>query len=125
MATKPLVSASQMKMLAKFANMGNKRPFTVMRVTRVENEYGFADEWTEVGSGVGWLKQMNNPRTQEQVGHIARATNIYRLHCEIPTTWMIKEGDRVHMEGLTYEVNNSNEDETWIFWMTILMRLLQ
>ena len=124
-AHKPLVTDSQMKALAKLANKGNKRPFTVLRATQVENAYGMGIDWVEIAKSEGWLKQLNNPYTRLQAGHIAQATQIYRLHFEIPTTWMIREGDRVVMEGYTYEVNNSNEDETWIFWMTCLLRLLQ
>lgn len=114
---------AQISELRKVANKGLFRPFSILRRTRVENDFGFEDEWTEVGTGVGWLRMMNKPHTREQLGSIEGAESVYRLHSEVGTD--IQEGDRISMEGNSYEVHDVNSDDSVKIYTTALLRLIQ
>lgn len=114
---------AQISQLRSIANQGLFVPFTISRKTRVENDYGFEDSWAEVGTGTGWLRNMNKPRPGEQLGHIEGAEAVYRLHCEHGTD--LRTGDRVEMESQTYEVSDVNEDNSVQIYTTGLLRRIQ
>lgn len=117
------ITDAQLGQLRAVANMGLFRPFSILRKTRVENDFGFGDEWSEVGTGLGWLRMMNKPHTGEQLGHIEGAEAVYRLHSEVGTD--IREGDRISMEGNLYEVHDVNTDDSVKIYTTALLRALQ
>lgn len=117
------LTTAQVIAIRKVANRGLFRTFSILRKTRVENDFGFADTWPEVGTGLGWLRMMNKPHTTEQLGHIEGAESKYRLHSEFGTD--IREGDRISMEGHLYEVHDTNTDDSIQIYRTALLELLQ
>lgn len=117
------VTDAQIAQLRQIANAGLFRAFNILRKTRVENVYGTEDVWDVVATGMGWLRNMNKPRTGEQVGHIEGAEATYRFHCEHGTD--LRVGDRVSMEGKLYEVSDTNADNSVQIYASGVLRLIQ
>jgi hypothetical protein len=117
----PLVTPTQLTALRNIAFRGLDTPFTVWRVTRVENAYGTSEgPLAQVSSGMCWLRMMNKPRLGEQVMQIA-ATSVYRLHTTLDVD--IEVGDEVRAFGNDkYIVQDVNNDDTIQVFRTAILR---
>lgn len=114
-----------MEALRRIANKGLFREYSIYRKARVENDFGTADVWPDdpVATGLGWLRNMNKPKTGEQTGHLEGAEAVYRFHCEVGTD--LRVGDRVDMEGGRYEVSDVNTDNSVQIYRSAVLRAIQ
>lgn len=119
----PLVSQTQLAYLRRYANTGLQRPYQVLRKTRSETAYGSEETWTQVGSGVGWIRQMNTPKTIIETGMIEGATGIHRLDADVNAD--IQNGDRIVMEGATFTVQSTNNEDTYRIFCTCALRIIE
>ena len=118
-----LVTDAQIAALRKVAYRQLVTPFTVWRKTRVESDLGTSDTWTQVDSGLGWLRSMNTPKTIEQTGYIEGAIAVYRFHADVSVE--VHDGDRLRMVNQNYEVQDVNEDDTVQIFRTCILRRIQ
>jgi len=116
----PLVSAPQINVLRKIAYRGLDTPYTIWRPSRVDNGYG-TDQivFTQVGSGICWMRQSNNPFLHVEVGQ-ELATNIYRMLTEFNKD--IQVSDEIRIGDNAYIVQNTNEDDTIRVFSTVTVR---
>lgn len=118
-----LVTDAQLAALRRVGYRQLVTPYTVWRKTRVESDFGTSESWSQVGSGMGWLRMINRPHTIEQVGFIEGATEVYRFHTDVAVD--ITNGDRLHMWDQDYEVHDVNSDDTVQVFRTCLLRRVE
>jgi hypothetical protein len=118
----PLVSAAQIDQLRTVAYRGLDTPVTIQRRTFVEGAADVSYTWATVITTTGWLRGMNRPDLDLQVRY-AGATNIYRLHLRHDID--LQNEDRVVIGGETYEVQETNAENTIQIFLTALLRRIE
>jgi len=115
----PLVSAAQIDQLRTVAYKGLDTPVTIQRRTFVEGAADVTYTWATVGTATGWLRHMNKPDIDIQVRY-AGSTNIYRLHLRHDVD--LQPEDRVVIGGETFEVQDTNAENTIQIFRTAIVR---
>lgn len=118
----PLVSASQLTALRNVAYNGLDTPVLIERPTQVENDFGSDEEFTPVGTVMGWIREMTVTRPGESINLIS-TTGMFRLH--VPFDTDIEPNDRVTINGHQFTVNDTNADNTIRIFTTAICRRVE
>lgn len=118
-----LVSTAQLTQLRAVAYRGLDTPVTIQRRTAIETDADVAYTWATVTTTLGWLRMMNKPHVVAQFGYIAGATNIFRLHLRHDVD--VQPEDRVVIGDTTYEIQDSNQEDTIQVFRTLVVRSIE
>lgn len=118
----PLVSESQLAALRAVAYQGLETEVTILRSAQVENIYGSEEAWVDQGSTLGWIREMSTSKVGIMSGFLA-TTGTFRLHVAVDVD--LEPGDRVGIDGVIFNVSDTNSDNTIRVWTTAIMRRIQ
>lgn len=114
-----LVSESELEALRQVAESSFPTDVTIYRQTRTTTSEGSVSAWTRVTTVKGWLKEETTPPVGD-VGGVQATVPVYRLNVPVGTD--IQAGDRVRIEGATYEVNDTNSEDSYLTHVTARLR---
>ena len=114
-----LVSPSELAALRVVAESSFPTDVTIYRYTRATTAEGSVQSWTQRTTVKGWLKEETTPPVGE-VGGVQATVPVYRLNVPVGTD--IEAGDRVRIEGATYEVNDVNTEDSYLTHVTARLR---
>ena len=117
-----LISEAQLAQLRTVAYRGLDTTVTIQRRTPVEGPADTTYTWATVATATGWLRHMNKPEVDIQIKY-AGALNVYRLHLRHDVD--ILPEDRVVVGGDTYEVQETNSENTIQIFRTAILRRIQ
>lgn len=118
----PLVSDTQIAQLRTVAYRGLDTSVTIQRRTATEGPADVVYTWATVTTAKGWLRAMNKPEVDLQVRY-AGVTNVYRLHLRHDVD--IRPEDRVLVGSETYEVQDTNAENTIQIFRTATLRRIE
>jgi SPP1 family predicted phage head-tail adaptor len=118
----PLVSDAQLAQLRFVAYQGLDTEIVIKRPTQAETVYGSVGGYTTVATTTAWIREMSTSRAGIMLGVIA-TTGTFRLHVRYDTD--IRPGDRVEVNGESFEVQDLNELNTIRVFTTAVMRRVE
>lgn len=115
----PLVSSSQMAALRAVAYQGLDTEISILRSTQMETDFGSEPVWATTDVTVGWVKEMSTSKVAEIAGYLG-TSSMFRL--DAPVEADIRPGDRIGIEGVIFDVNDTNSDNTLRVFCKATMR---
>ncbi len=117
-----LVSESQLNALRVVAYQGLETEMTILRAEQVENDFGSQEAWVDMGSHLGWIREMSTSKVGEIAGFLG-TTGTFRVHMEVDVD--LRPGDRIGIDGLLFDVSDTNSDNTIRVWITAICRRVE
>jgi len=107
----PLVSATQLTALRAVGNQGLDSSAVIMRQTQVETAFGSEASWVVVTSDVPcWVRAMGLAASIIDIAMREAIIGSFRIHFEVGTD--IAKGDRVVVDGSTFDIIDLNHENT-------------
>lgn len=121
-----LVSPAMLATIRRIGNTGLVTDVLLCNRQEVTDAYGGDPHhhWPSTGTIVkGWLLMTNNPSIDSRNG-ISTSFGVYRLNLPADVT-NIDVGDQVEIAGLRYTVNDTNADDSYRAFTTLILRRLE
>ena len=115
----PLVSTTQLTAIRNIAYRGLDTPVTIQRKTVSEGDFGGVETWNTVTTTNGWLREMTTTKPFG-IASLLQTVGTFRLHLAVGTD--IQPGDRAVVNGVEFEVNDTNADNTLQVFTTAILR---
>lgn len=117
----PLVTATQLAGLRSVAYNGLATTCTaIIRSVQVESDFGSEDAWATVDMDLPcWVRSQSSTNVSSMASRLA-VTGTFRIHFEDGVD--LEPGDRVVIEGDTYECTETNAENTLRIFATAVAR---
>ena len=116
-----LISSAEMEALAETVIAGMDTPISVLSYQTITVPDGDdRREWVETATTTGWLWEPPDFPTGGNVGGVVGTAHEFRLFLRKEIE--VEIGDRIGVEGVIYEVLNTNESNTFQPMLRVSLR---
>lgn len=117
-----LLSPSELAALRSAAESAMATTVTILRKTNVQTENGQQSVWTAVGTAKGMIYSGLTPVLTLNAGELA---SVGTIQLRVPVGTDIQPGDRAQVNGNTFTVSDTAEDDTWQAMLRCSIRIAE
>lgn len=122
--TNQLISPRELEALEKVVIAGMSTPTAILSYQAIANPDGDdRREWIQTDTTTGWLWEPPDFPTGGNVGGVVGVANEFRLFLRKEIE--VEVGDRIGVEGVLYEVLNTNQSNTFQTMLRLSLRRVE
>jgi len=119
-----LVTPGMLAALRTVAYQGLQSSATISRATQVETDFGSAESWSQVATGVPcWVRGVSIPNVVTDVAYREAAVGTFRIHFEQGVD--VRPADKLTIDGRDFEVIDLNVENTIQIFTTVMAKKVE